>query len=557
VAISYLRSVDASRSAQRAHRRLTAAPARGGGGRRWAAVSAVLLVLVALGVTGFVFASSKGSLSPDGAALARIDLPLGGGTIERVTVLSSPKESLVPVMVKGDPTIWPTAKVPAHERLQVMVTIRRPSWISWLTGATEHLRMSITAPSASLYSHYLTVKSGAPLVLRFKSPIRTLAYGEAGHMTKQTFSTPTSQVTIARPAEAGTMAVRATLRTWEKAKSAPISWFPAGGSATAVATPSPGTAIKPSSSITLTFNRPVATVLGGHLPPVTPAGAGSWHELSSHAIQFVPTGYGYGLGADVNVALPAGVRLVGGHAGASSGGSWHVPGGSTVRLQQLLAQLGYLPFHFNQAGPAVGSSAQAQEQAAVKPPQGSFAWAYPNIPGALRSMWAPGTFGTMTKGAVMAFENNSGLSVDGAPGATVWKTLIDDVVQSKGASTFGYTFVTVSEGSPEGEQTWHNGSVRVSGPVNTGIAAAPTAQGVFTVFEHVPSTTMSGVNPDGSSYSDPGVLWVSYFNGGDALHEFPRGSYGYPQSLGCVEMPDGEAAAVYPYTPIGTLVDVV
>ena len=37
---------------------------------------------------------------------------------------------------------------------------------------------------------------------------------------------------------------------------------------------------------------------------------------------------------------------------------------------------------------------------------------------------------------------------------------------------------------------------------------------------------MSGTNPDGSHYSDPGVPWVSYFNGGDALHGFLRASYG-------------------------------
>jgi lipoprotein-anchoring transpeptidase ErfK/SrfK len=92
--------------------------------------------------------------------------------------------------------------------------------------------------------------------------------------------------------------------------------------------------------------------------------------------------------------------------------------------------------------------------------------------------------------------------------------------------------------------------------VNTGVAAAPTATGVYPVFEHLPVTTMSGTNPDGSHYKDPGIPWVSYFNGGDALHGFIRGSYGYPQSDGCVEMPYGQAAKVYPYTPIGTLVDV-
>ena len=67
---------------------------------------------------------------------------------------------------------------------------------------------------------------------------------------------------------------------------------------------------------------------------------------------------------------------------------------------------------------------------------------------------------------------------------------------------------------------------------------------------------MSGTNPDGSHYSDPNIPDVSYFNGGDALHGFTRAQFGFPQSLGCVEMPLEEAEAVYPYTPIGTPVTV-
>ncbi len=67
---------------------------------------------------------------------------------------------------------------------------------------------------------------------------------------------------------------------------------------------------------------------------------------------------------------------------------------------------------------------------------------------------------------------------------------------------------------------------------------------------------MSGKNPDGSTYHDPGIKWVSYFYQGDALHAFDRASYGTPQSLGCVEMTLEEAEKVYPYTPIGTPVTV-
>ncbi len=230
-------------------------------------------------------------------------------------------------------------------------------------------------------------------------------------------------------------------------------------------------------------------------------------------------------------------------------------GGTTLRLQQLLAVLGYLPLRFHYDGSGPGPSTANQLDAAVKAPAGNFDWRYPNTPAALRNMWAPGTFGTMTKGAIMMFEDQHGMTADGVPGPQVWNALITAAVQGKN-NAFGYTFVQVSEGSPESESTWHNGKTVVSGAVNTGIPAAPTAQGVFAVFEHALSVTMSGTNPDGSHYSDPGVPYVSYFNGGDALHGFLRASYGSAQSLGCVEMPYSEASAVYPYTPIGTLVDV-
>jgi hypothetical protein len=217
--------------------------------------------------------------------------------------------------------------------------------------------------------------------------------------------------------------------------------------------------------------------------------------------------------------------------------------------------LGYLPVSFRYSGGGVGSTLADEVQAAIHAPAGSFAWRYPNVPAPLRAAWAPGAGGVITRGAVMAFENSHGMIPDGDPGPQVWKALIQAATRGE-RSHMGYTYVMVSEGSPESISVWHNGRTVVSGPVNTGVAAAPTAKGVYPVFEHLPVTTMSGTNPDGSHYSDPGIPWVSYFNGGDALHGFIRHSYGFPQSDGCVEMPYGQAARVYPYTPIGTLVDV-
>jgi len=123
-------------------------------------------------------------------------------------------------------------------------------------------------------------------------------------------------------------------------------------------------------------------------------------------------------------------------------------------------------------------------------------------------------------------------------------------------SSFGYSFVSVSKGSPETVNLWHNGNTVLTADVNTGVAGADTSDGVFPVFEHIESGTMSGTNVDGSTYVDPGIPWISYFNGGEALHGFVRSSYGSPQSNGCVEMPIDTVAKVWPYTPIGTLVTI-
>jgi hypothetical protein len=523
---------------------------------RWVLAGVLLVVLAVVAVGAIVFASAKASLTADSQAIAKIGMPLGGGTIESVSVVTGPHARPVPVKVTGG-LIYPTHRIAADEKLSLQVVIKRPGWMAWFAGSRERLSLSLTTPAASLRSHYITVAHSAPLRLHFKSPIEAFAYGPSGHLKRHVLGAARTVVTLPRSSDAGTIDVSASPRRWEDAGQATVSWFPAGSAASAVANPLPGSQIKPSTPITLNFSKPVAKALGSHRPILTPATPGHWRSLTSHAIEFVPDGYGYGLGAKVSIAMPNGVRLVGGQSGAGSdGGAWTVPGGSTVRLQQLLSLLDYLPLKFNYAGGrGVGLSPAAQENAAVNAPKGTFTWRYPNTPSALKSFWQVGASGVMMQGALMAFETDHGLTADGQPGPVVWKALINAVLQGK-HSTFGYTFVDVSVGS-QSLNLWHSGKTVISGtPVNTGIASAPTATGTYPVYEHLPSTTMSGTNPDGSHYSDPGIPYVSYFNGGDALHGFTRASYGSPQSLGCVEMPFSVAGQVYPYTPIGTLVHV-
>jgi len=553
--VSYLRAPSRGPAATRPGGSTASAPKRSGRGRYVLAGAGLLLVaMVAAGA--LILASAHASLSSDSSAIARVKMPFGGGSIQSVTVTAGPHSARIPVRNTGDPRIWPTALIPAGEKVSIDVVVKRPGWISWLAGSSQTLHLSMATPVASLRTHYLTVAAGAPLRLRFRTPIEVFASGPAGHLRRQVLPAPETVVTLPHSSEAGTIFVSAAPRTWESSRQASVSWFPAGGAATAVASPAPGTPIKPGTPITLTFSKRVAKVLGAHLPPIAPITQGVWHPLNSHAIEFRPEGFGYGLGARVNIALPSGVRLLGGQQGrTASGGSWTVPPGSTVRLQQILALLGYLPLRFSYTGAGVGLTPSAQEAAAVSPPRGRFSWRYSNTPAALKGFWKVGASGVMMQGALMAFESDHGMTADGVAGPLVWKALINTLVTGKRSSS-GYTFVSVNVSS-QSLDLWHSGRMVIGGtPVNTGIASAPTATGTYPVYEHLPVTTMSGTNPDGSHYSDPGIPDVSYFNGGDALHGFTRAQYGSPQSLGCVEMPFSVAAQVYPFTPIGTLVHV-
>jgi lipoprotein-anchoring transpeptidase ErfK/SrfK len=155
----------------------------------------------------------------------------------------------------------------------------------------------------------------------------------------------------------------------------------------------------------------------------------------------------------------------------------------------------------------------------------------------------------------MNFQEVHGLPTTGVVNSATWNTLVKaaDAHQVNPAS---YNYVDVSESSPETLTLYRDGIVALRSLVNTGISVAPTSLGTYPVYLRYTSQTMSGTNPNGTHYSDPGIPWISYFNGGDALHGFIRSSYGYPQSLGCVEMPFADAALVWPHTPIGTLVTV-
>jgi hypothetical protein len=518
-----------------------------GNSYRWLILAPVVALVLAVVVVFAVFASSQPSVAADSTALAKVNLAMGGGKVLSVHATSSTGRA-IPVTV-SDGRIYPKVKLHPNERVSVTAVVSRPGWIGWLAGSRDTEKLSLSTPTTSLESQFLTLASGAPLKLSFTDPVTTFAYGQPGALQHKTFSVPQSTVSIKRPSTAGTLTVAAAPRSWETEGNTVVAWFPAGAQTSAVTNPNPGRSISATSPITLTFSKPYSKVLGSSMPTFAEDPTGTWKPVNSHTLQFKPSGYGFGLGTTISVDLPKGVQVVGGHA------TWTVPSGSSLRVNEILAQLGYLPVSWQPDSRPVASTLKAQLSAATKPPSGHFSWIYGNTPSSLMNQWNPDQQTVVTQGALMAFEENEGIYGSDPTPAQVWHDLITAAIADK-TTHFGYTYVMVSEGSPESLNLWHNGHTVLTTAVNTGISQAPTATGTYPVFEHLPVTTMTGVNPDGTPYSDPGIPWVSYFNGGDALHGFIRASYGFPQSLGCVEMPYATAGRVYPYTPIGTLVNV-
>ena len=489
-------------------------------------------------------------------ALARVVLPGFAGKVTAVEIRSA-DGTRVPVRLSHG-RLWPLRKLAAGERLKVVLKVRRPGWAAWLVGRSERRTLTIETPSAHLLGHWLQVKAGAPITVAFDRPVSLVSLGGA---SPQRLVSPRAVVPLGLVARgshsAGGMKVAAAARSWERLP-APVwvSWFPERPYLQLLAEPKLGTTLAPGGQLTLAFSSSISDVLGTSRPRLSPATPGHWRLLDAHTLAFRPGGLGVGLGAKVRIMLPRAVHLAG-RAGRKLTRTfeWQVPSGSTLRLQQLLAQLGYLPLNWLAAARVASTSPRAQLAAALSPPPGRFFWRYANTPAELRAIWRAGRANEITRGAVMMFEDTHRLAVDALVGPRVWQALISDAIAGK-LRTTGYSYVYVHRSTPQSLNLWHNGRVILSSPGNTGVPAAPTKLGTFPVFEHIPVGTMSGTNPNGSHYKDPGIRYISYFNRGDAIHAFNRASFGTPQSLGCVELPLAAAAKVWPYTPIGTLVTI-
>ena len=108
------------------------------------------------------------------------------------------------------------------------------------------------------------------------------------------------------------------------------------------------TDVAPDSEISVTFSAPLSQ--SSPSPTLAPPVAGSWQVVAADTMKFVPSESFVPYTKEV-VSIPGGSGGITGAQGQTLGGastfSFSIAPGSVLRLQQLLAQLDYLPLAFS------------------------------------------------------------------------------------------------------------------------------------------------------------------------------------------------------------------
>ena len=533
------------------------------GWRRWVLWFGAIGLLVAGGIVALVVLEWPGiSLKAGDQELA--SLSERGGA--KVTSIRATDGGHAVTLLQHGSNLDPASPLPPGGTVVVDAAARTPGWISWLAGNEVRATLTVRIPAPpALASPVVSAPAGSPLVVHFAAAVRLVDFSDGGssHLIHLTTPSRDVQLPIVLTANsAGITEISASRYSWEAPGTPmPLPYF-AGSGPMAIVTPTPGTVVlSPGAPLRISFSRPVAELFGQRLPSLDVAKlhagpAGHWTRPNGYTLEFEPAAGSLWPGQQLRITLPGPVTFAsGGKVTQTAMFNYTMPRGSQTRLQQLLATLGYLPLDWKPSNSAQGAAAPVGEQVALaySPPAGTFSWRW-TPPARLAGLWSQGVDGVMTQGAVRAFENVTGLATIGQANPLLWPYLAAAVNAGK-TNPNGYSWADVSKALPEQMVLWHDGAVVLRALVNTGIPLDPTVDGTYPVYLRYQSQTMRGTNPDGTPYADF-VRWVSYFNGGNAVHGFVRASYGYPQSLGCVELPFATAQVAWPYMPIGTLVTV-
>lgn len=527
-----------------------------------------IISILLLGVFSVV-SHPKVVFQPSSRALISVHVSGWGAHVTKSSIVG---RHPMPLTLKQGGGLWPTSQLKSQQPVAVSVSYQTWPILAWLPGfhGVKTIRL-VTPASPRLVSHRTVLKANRQASLQFNETVHAVSVVLSKTKKKRVSLRAPSQALLIpftpHVNQSGHFVVAAQARSWESFASPQtfswqtLPWLTASPSSSKI-TPAADGSVK----VTVHFSRAVSTPHWSTWR-FSPKLKGTWSRINSHTFLFTSS-RSMALMASLYPLSTLTLQIPGGSQGPQNplGStlkspahlSWTLAPGSILRLQELLAQLHYLPVTWTPTSSTTSSpnlSFSQQYQTIWDAPRGNFGWRFSKTPSALKSLFSPHLMTPMIAGAIMSFERVHNMTVDGIPGPHVWKSLIRAVARNE-VDPHRYSYVYVTEKLPETLTLWANGHVMLTTLVNTGIPQTPTYIGTHPVYLRYRTQTMRGVNPNGVPYKDAGIPYVNYFYKGDAVHGFVRAQYGFPQSLGCVELPISNAAKAWNAIHYGTLVTV-
>ena len=422
-----------------------------------------------------------------------------------------------------DGRLTPRTLLSPGETVSVEAVVRRPSWLGWALGSTRHVhrhdpRTCRRRERALAYGGSRVAGEGELRPSGERGRLRTSAAGPSaphGARLRSGVGLPRARSrsrprrargsgSAARSRSAGFRPPTCRLRSAARRR--------ARGSPRRLRSGSPS----PSRSPTCSAATPAA--LAAH--------AGRWRQPDSHTLVFVPSGLRRPLRRRAARRRFRDTVAVAARSGGRPGDDpreidWTVPPGSTLRLQQLLAQAGYLPLDWTPAARRSRARRAPSCRPPSTPPEGASAGATRTRRPSCARSGARASRTQITRGAVMMFQDEHGLDRRRHRRRRTCGTRCSPTRSPASAAARGYSYVYVHRNVPAVADALAQRPHRPHlARQHRRARRADRSSARSRCSSTSRSTTMSGTNPDGSHYNDPGIKWVSYFNGGDALHAF-------------------------------------
>ena len=317
------------------------------------------LVLVACGVAAgaALLWWPHPRVEPDLEALAHVVQPGYAGHVSSV-VVRRPDGSTIPVGVRQG-RLWPEKRLVVGAPLTVELTVRRPRWVGWLVGRTARASLVLRTPSARLRGRWLEIRPGEPVVATFDTPG---ADGRAACARSRTDAAFRSSAHEGRRRRGRGRAAAGRKRLGQR-----------GASCVGAAAEADSVELVPGSPPGAGARRARRPRASGSRPPdhahLLPSGANDLRNEPAdghpaRARPLAPARHPYALLPARRPRVPVGWSRGSpspGTGGVGPGGrrgntrtlAWEVRHGTILRLQQLLAQAGYLPLRWSPAADPV------------------------------------------------------------------------------------------------------------------------------------------------------------------------------------------------------------